>query len=118
MRLARPILTAVVVVALAGYGLDCSAMSTPEEAMQCCDSMPCPSQGPDHSQDCCKTMPSIQAPFVQPHSAAGALFTLVALALLPDVMASQDVDSSARVLFTALSHAPPIPQATPAPLRI
>ena len=33
------------VVALATYGLDCLAMTRPEQAMQCCRSMPCSPNG-------------------------------------------------------------------------
>jgi hypothetical protein len=64
MRFARPILMAVLVAALAAYALDCGAMTSPEQAAQCCSSMPCSPRG--HSgQDCCKSMPSLHAPFVQ-----------------------------------------------------
>lgn len=80
MRLARAILMVVLVVALAAYALDCSAMTTPEQAMQCCASMPCSPHGHD-GQDCCKSMPSLHAPFVQSTSAHGAVhaYTVVAV---------------------------------------
>jgi hypothetical protein len=93
-------------------------MSTPDEAMKCCDTMACSSQGHEHSQDCCKTMPSMHAPFVQPASAHGVSFFAVFLAVLPGTSAAQSFDFSAQ-FFAAHSHAPPIPHAAAsAPLRI
>src|SRR5713226_5380622 len=118
MRFTKPMLLAVVAIALAVYAFDCLAMSTPEQAMQCCNSMPCSSHGHQHSQECCKTMPSMHAPFVQPASAHGPSFTPVFVAVLPGFNASQAIDSPSKVL-TAHCHAPPIPQAAPpSPLRI
>src|SRR5467141_904949 len=117
MRFTKPILLAMVAIALAMYALDCLAMSTPEQAMQCCDSMPCSSHGHEHSQECCKTMPSMHAPFVQPASAHALSFSPVFVAVLPGFNASQAIDSPSKVL-TAHCHAPPIPQAAPSPLRI
>src|SRR6266478_6679295 len=118
MRFTKPILLAMVAIALAMYALDCLAMSTPEQAMQCCDTMHCSSHGHEHSQECCKTMPSIQAPFVQPASVHGPTFSPVFVALLPGFGALNSLDSSVNVLTTRC-HAPPIPQsAAPSPLRI
>src|SRR2546427_9845698 len=117
MRFTKPMLLAVVAIALAVYAFDCLAMSTPEQAMQCCDSMPCSSHGHQHSQECCKTMPAMHAPFVQPASAHALSFSLVFVAVLPGFNASQVIDSPSRVL-TAHCHAPPVPQAAPSPLRI
>jgi len=118
MRFTKPMLLAVVAIALAVYAFDCLAMSTPEQAMQCCDSMPCSSHGHQHSQECCKTMPSMHAPFVQPASAHGPSFTPVFVSVLPAFNASQGLNSSAAVL-TAHCHAPPIsPIAASSRLRI
>jgi len=118
MRFTKPMLLAVVAIALAVYAFDCLAMSTPEQAMQCCNSMPCSSHGHQHSQECCKTMPSMHAPFVQPASAHGPSFTPVFVAVLPAFNASQGLNSSAAVL-TAHCHAPPIsPIAASSRLRI
>jgi len=117
MRIAKPILLAVIAIALAIYAFDCLAMSTPDAAMQCCDTMPCSSHSHEHSQECCKTMPSMHAPFVQPVSAHGLSFSPVFIAVLPGFNASQGLDSPSKVL-TAHCHAPPIPQtAAPSPLR-
>ena len=65
MRIAKTVLLAVAVAALAAHGFDCFAMTTSEQAMQCCNTMPCAPNG-HHGQDCCKTMPSAYPPFVQP----------------------------------------------------
>jgi hypothetical protein len=118
MRFAKTTLLALVVIAFATYAFDCSAMSTPDAAMQCCNTMPCSSHGHDHGQECCKTMPSMHAPFVQPASAHALSFSPVFVAVLPALSASQVLDSPSNVL-TAQCHAPPIPQAAaPSPLRI
>src|SRR5215472_11098334 len=81
MWFARLNAVAVLGVALAAYALDCSGMTTPEQAMQCCNSMPCSSQS-DHAQDCCKTMPAMHAPFVQPSSTSSIAPPAVQLAVL------------------------------------
>jgi hypothetical protein len=114
----RPILLAVMAIAFATYAFDCLAMSTPDAAMQCCDSMPCSSHGHEHSQECCKSMPAMHAPFVQPASAHALSFSPVFVAVLPGFNASRAIDSPSKVL-SAHCHAPPIPRAaTPSPLRV
>jgi hypothetical protein len=70
-------LIAVLTVALAGYALDCVGMTTPEQAMQCCNSMRCPSHG-HHGQDCCKSMPSIHVVLGQPSSLQGVSLSPIA----------------------------------------
>lgn len=94
------------VVALAAYSFDCGAAMTPEQAMKCCDSMPCSSQG-EHGQDCCSTMPSAHASFVQPSSVAHVSFVPVVFALLQASIDSSGRDSSDRVI-AAFAHDPPI----------
>lgn len=117
MRFARPVLIAVLAVALAAYAFDCGAMTTPEQAMQCCNSMPCSSQG-HHGQDCCKSMPTLHAPFVQPSFVHGVPYSPVVVAALTTFDEFHGVDSSARFIAEH-SHAPPIVY-TPAslPLRL
>jgi hypothetical protein len=115
MRLARPIFLAVLAVALAAYAFDCGAAMTPEQAMQCCNSMQCSSHG-HHAQDCCKTMPAMHAPFVQPSSVHSVSYSPVVLAVLPATNKSLTVDSSNRVI-AAHCNAPPI-RYTPAPLPL
>jgi hypothetical protein len=116
MLLARRVLFVALVVALATYVLNCAGMTTPEQAMQCCNSMPCSSQG-HHGQDCCKTMPSMHAPFVQP-STAHAGFSFHVLVVLPASSESIDLAPSARSV-TSDWHAPPLVHSpSPLPLRI
>jgi hypothetical protein len=118
MRFAKPILLAMMAIALAAYAFDCLAMTTLERAMQCCDTMHCSSPGHEHSQDCCQTMQSMHAPFLQPAYVSGLSFSSVFVAVLPEFSASQGLDSSANVV-AAHCHAPPIPKiSTPSPLRI
>jgi hypothetical protein len=121
MRLFKFILVAVVVVTLTAYAFDCAGMTTPEQAMQCCNSMPCPSQG-HHGQDCCKTMEMAHAPFLQPaslHSSGhGSGFSLHVLAVLAASVGPIRLESMA-IGVAACSHAPPLSYSPPAtPLRI
>ena|SRR5437879_312921 len=117
MRLAKPIVLTVLGFALAAYALDCGAVTTPEQAMHCCNSMPCSSHG-QRGQDCCKTMPTVRAPFVQPSNVHGVSYSPVVFAVLPATDKSQGVDSFKGVLAVHC-HAPPIRYAaTPVPLRI
>jgi hypothetical protein len=117
MRLPKAILLAVLAVALAAYAFDCDAATTPEQAMQCCNSMSCSPHG-HHAQDCCKTMPSMHTPFVQPSSVNGVATSPLVFAVLSATAESEAVDSSNRVI-AAHCHAPPIHYApTPLPLRI
>ena len=116
MHLAKLILFAASAVFLAAYASDCEATTTPEQAMQCCNSMACSSHG-HHAEDCCKTMPSMRAPFVQPPAAHASISYLV-YAVLPANGKSHALDSSNRVI-AAHCHAPPSLYApAPLPLRI
>jgi hypothetical protein len=115
MRLAKPIFLAVLAVSLAAYAFDCGAATTPEQAMQCCNSMPCSSNG-HHAQDCCKTMQAMHAPFVQASSVHGVSYSPLVLAVLPATGESHALDSSNRAI-AAHCHAPPILH-TPAPLPL
>jgi len=115
MRLPRPFFLVAVAIALAAYAFDCGAAITPEQAMQCCDSMPCSSHG-HHAQDCCKAMPTVHAPFVQPPSVQGVSYSPFVLAVLPATAKSLTLDFPDRVI-AAHCHAPPI-RYTPAPLPL
>jgi len=116
MRSARPIFLTVLTIALAAYALDCGAAVTPEQAMQCCDSVPCSSHG-HHAEDCCKAMQSMHAPFVQP-SPAHASYSPFVFAALPVTGESHGLDLSNGVI-AANGHAPPIFYASaPLPLRV
>jgi hypothetical protein len=120
MRKARPILVALIAVVLAVYASDCSAMASPEQAMQCCQSMgmECASHGLS-AMDCCSNMQSAQAPFVMPaaplHDSLATLHVFAA----PDAENQHLELSSSGELLTAQSHAPPIFNlSAPLPLRI
>src|SRR5215472_10384636 len=81
---ARPVLLAVLTVAFAAYGFDCLAMTTPEQSMRCCRSMPCSSHG-HHGRDCCKSMSILHPPFVLPSAKNGYQFSgHVTIADAPD----------------------------------
>jgi hypothetical protein len=117
MRFAKPILMAVLVAALAAYALDCGAMTSPEQAIQCCASMPCSSHGHD-GQDCCKSMPSLHAPFVRSASGQNAPH---AHTVGPASAALYDFASTLPELGTPAVHyhGPPIlSPPTLSPLRI
>jgi len=117
MRFGRAVFMAALTVVLTVYAFDCGGMTTPEQAMRCCDRMPCSSQG-HHGQDCCKTMPAMHAPFVQPPSVHRTGFSLNALAVLPALSESFGSASSACNLSTNC-HAPPLFHSPPPlPLRI
>jgi hypothetical protein len=117
MRLSRLTLLTALAVALAAYAFDCGAAITPEQAMKCCDSMPCSSYG-HQGQDCCKTMPSENAGFVRPTPAAGASFVPIVSALLQASIEFHHADCPDRVI-AAHDHAPPILSSSASvPLRI
>jgi hypothetical protein len=117
MGFARPVLLAVLAVAIATYASDCAGMTTPEQAMQCCKSMQCSSHG-HHGQECCKTMPAIHAAVGQPASVQGVAFSPIALGVPQAFDETHGIESSARMIAEH-SHAPPA-LCSPAilPLRI
>lgn len=119
MRFVRTVFAIVLVAGLAVYSLDCFASTTRDEAMQCCDNMPCPHHSGGASQDCCQNMPSLHAPFVQPHVIDIAGHAPAVLAVLPAVSAVQGASFCTNIRLAVQSHAPllsPITSATP--LRI
>jgi hypothetical protein len=105
MRLAKPILLAVLTLALAAYAFDCGA-TTPEQAVACCNSMACSSHG-HHGQDCCKTMPAMHAPFVQTSFISGISYSPAVVAVLSTLVESPGRLSSAFIIVEH-SHAPPL----------
>ena len=117
MHLAKLSFLVALVVALAAYSFDCGAAMTPEQAMQCCDSMPCSSQG-QHGQDCCNTMPSLQASFSQPASAARVSFVPVVFAMLQTSIEPCGANFGERVVAELLNAAPISPSPGLTPLRI
>jgi hypothetical protein len=113
---AKTVLVVVAVVALAAYGFDCLAMTMPEQAMQCCNSMPCVPNG-HHSQDCCKTMPSVQTAFLQ--SSVGHTVSSAEFGAMTITEFGERPDASTEKVNARVSHPPPIAyfQASP-PIRI
>ena len=118
MRLGRLSLMVAVVAALAAYAIDCSGMSGSDAAMQCCETMPCASQGAGHSQDCCKSMPSAQAPFMRAQRAPELSPSLMLVGISPGVIGVEALDLG-RLAVASGEHGPPLfePQ-SPTPLRI
>lgn len=115
MRIAKPILVAVLGLAFAAYGFDCSPMMSPDKAMDCCDSMNC-SHGM-HGEDCCETAPSTHAPFVQPASAHSIAFTPVASAVLPPPFHFLSIDHAYASSALRL-HDPPSLESSTSPLQL
>ncbi len=117
MGFARRVLQAVFTVAVGAYASDCGGMTTPEQAMQCCNSMRCSAHG-HHGQECCKTMPAMHAVVGQPSSVQGISFSPVTFAVVQSFNEAQRTESSARMI-AEYSHAPPA-SCSPAvlPLRI
>jgi hypothetical protein len=108
---------AALAAVLAAHAFDCGGMITPEQAMQCCGSMPC-STHRHHGQDCCKTMTAVHPPFLQTSAVHNAIFSLDAIAVLPASNHSFDLESLTRTVV-ATCHAPPILHLLPpVPLRI
>lgn len=117
MRFGKATFVAALAVALTAYAFDCGGMTTPQQAMQCCKSMPCSSRG-HRGQDCCKTMPAMRSPFVQSPSVYGTGFSLNAMAVLPASGESQVKTLPARSVV-AQCHAPPLSDSRiSTPLRI
>ena len=117
MSLLRPILVAVVALALAGYAADCTPMASADEA-QCCETMPCDSHSAGHSQDCCETMPSMHAPFLKAPSMHGASFSAVAVSMLAVSPENCAIDSSAHVTASHGASPSPPDSVNSLPLRI
>lgn len=118
MRVAHAILVAAIIVTLSAYAIDCGVMTAPEQAMQCCKSMPCHSHG-HGSQDCCKTMPAMHAPFVQASISHDVSQPRAELGTVSTATAGLTIANPSERIVPALSHAPPIlSSAASTPLRI
>lgn len=116
MRFLRSTLFALLAVALTAYAIDCGAVTTPDQAMQCCKSMPCHSHG-QNSGDCCKTMTAQHAPFLPATFSAATSLHAVATPVV--VVISSRPNAFHAQAIAALSHAPPLSSATAStPLRI
>lgn len=105
MRIAKALLMALLGITLAAYAFDCVGAEQPQQAMQCCRSMPCRSHG-HQSQNCCKTMSVAHAPFIQAPRATGFSVSIVAPAPVPGLASLLDGCSPEHIV-AARSHAPP-----------
>ena len=105
MVFARPIFSAVLLVALGAYGFDCAPMATAEQAMQCCKSMRCMSHH-HHGEDCCKTMATSYVDVGQPTSVS-VPFAPVLFGLIEPFVKSPSAITLERQIADQ-SHAPPI----------
>lgn len=118
MLLARRVLFVALTVALATYAIDCVGLTTPERAMQCCNSMRCPPHHHHGHQDCCKTMPTTNVDFGQPLSFQGVSHSPVVFAL-PILLSEPFRNEDSERMVAEISHAPPIFCSPPVlPLRI
>ena len=115
MRFARPILIAVLGFAFAAYGFDCSPIMSPDQAMECCESMNC-SHGM-HGEDCCQTGTSVHAPFVQPASMHSVAFTPLALVVQPASIHGSSGDHPVGGVALRF-HDPPLFFDSSAPLQL
>jgi hypothetical protein len=117
MGFARQALLVLLTIAVAAYASDCGGMTTPEQAMQCCNSMRCSSHH-HHGQECCKTMPAMHAVLGQPSSLQSISFSPVATGLVRVFNEFNGIECSARMIAEH-SHAPPMsPSPAAPPLRI
>jgi hypothetical protein len=123
MHHANAILRTLLAVAIAAYALDCEAMATPQQAMQCCATMHCASNGPmkmdaQQGMDCCKTMPTVSATFLIPSAGHGVSHNAEVIAVLPSSSSPTNLVSSSSAI-TERDHAPPaFSPPTLQPLRI
>jgi hypothetical protein len=109
MRPAKWVLSSTLTAALTAYGLDCVGMVTPEQAMQCCNTMRCHThhrRSHHGSQDCCSTTPQMHAALGQPSSTQGITFSPVAPGVVQAFSDFQIVEFSSAVIV-AHSHDPP-----------
>jgi len=117
MRGLKSVLFVMMMIALAAYAIDCGPMTTPDQAMQCCRSMPCHSHGQD-SGDCCKAMTAQHVPFLPAISLHAISLQPIDASAAVAVSARPTAASYARTM-ASLSHAPPPPSSIGSvPLRI
>lgn len=116
MRFSKVIFAMVLVIALGAYAVDCGGMTTPEQAMQCCKSMPCSSHG-HQGKNCCKSMEAMHAPFVLSSSVQAPGVSAVAA-----VFRTSTASIVLQPMFSGISaryHSPPAAQSLSlSPLRI
>jgi len=79
MHAARSLLLGTLAMALMVWAFDCSGATSADEAMDCCNSMPC---SHEHGKDCCKDMAYQHAPYVKPSAVRGALSSSLVVSVL------------------------------------
>lgn len=114
MRPPECVISLALTIALAAYGLDCLGMATPEQAMQCCNTMHCHSHHHHShgSQGCCNTASQMHAALGQPSAIRGIPFSPVALGVAQAPSDSQSMGFSPSII-AAHSHDPPASRPTP-----
>jgi hypothetical protein len=117
MRLARATLLTAIVLALATYAVDCSSIVSPDQAMQCCKTMPCSPH--NHGKNCCETMPSTHSPFVQSASQSKLTISLLGYAASPAHAAHPPTRLGADIIVAQYHGPPSLPESSASsPLRI
>jgi hypothetical protein len=117
MLRAKLLLAVLLALTIGAYVMDCTEMMTLDDAMKCCDTMPCAPHQHGDAHDCCKTMSLTHTVFVQP-SVHRASFSPVLVALVPFDSQAGPLEFSFPVT-SAHSHAPPISDASIfSPLRV
>jgi len=119
MWCAQGLALAALTISLSTYGLDCLAMSTPDEAMECCKAMRCHyrKHGGQNSQDCCKTTPQMHAVPTRPVAAQKIASPSITLAVLRAISHSQ-LTGSSQYVIAPHSHDPPSKAACILRLRV
>src|SRR5215469_15202273 len=107
---AKHVLFAALILVLSAYGLECVGVTTPEQSMQCCNTMRCHSPHNRHSHqsmDCCETVPHIQPALGQPSSVRAISFAPATLGLVQGFGDSRLMEVS-RGIIGAHAHDPPL----------
>lgn len=116
MRFRKVIFIVALATALAGYAIDCGGMTTPEQAMQCCKTMPCSSHG-YQGKNCCKSMEGMHAPFVLASSVHTPGVSVIA-AVFPTSTASFILQPMLGGIPARYDSPPAVQLSSRSPLRI
>jgi hypothetical protein len=114
MGFARQILLAALALSVAAYASDCGGMTTPEQVMQCCNSMRRSSHHSHRNEECCKTMPAMHSVLGQSLSAQDVSFSPVAIELVRAFTDFQIMEFFGSIIV-GHSHDPPLSCLTPVP---
>jgi hypothetical protein len=116
---AQGLVLAALTISLSTYGLDCLAMSTPDEAMECCKAMRCHyhKHRGQNSRDCCKTTPQMHGIPTRPVAAQRITSPSITLAVARAVSHSESMDPYDYVIAQH-SHDPPSKAAPILRLRV